>query len=231
LTKLKHTVQRTKGGICLWSFLPCEPGNKKERCTLCSVALAKGEMRYPRPECRTSDRHSKLPPALPCSHCQPISSTTSPPGYQQREKASARGASRTRAEKQPPPPPPHPLARTASPSPSRDPQSRRRLLVGATPHCGAGLRADSAASSSPPAAVAVSPATRFELCCRGGGRPSRGQGARIARVSYLSLSTIMSPPYADFGVLFFLALSFCLMLVCTPRSGSGEFGSFRSVCL
>ena len=126
MTKLKHTVQRTKGGICLWSFLPCEPGNKKERCTLCSVALAKGEMRYPRPECRTSDRHSKLPPALPCSHCQPISSTTSPPGYQQREKASARGASRTAtASASASPAGPHRIALALARSPISAQASRR----------------------------------------------------------------------------------------------------------
>jgi len=137
----------------------CGPSKKKD-------AIAPGGV----PDQPSPFKAATRPPLLPLPAHKPYPTTRLPA---EREGRARGVASRTRAEKQPPPPPPPPLARTASPSPSRDPQSRRRLLAGATPHCGAGLRADSAASSSPPAAVAVSPATRFELCCRGGGRPSR----------------------------------------------------------
>lgn len=101
------------------------------------------------------------------------------------------------------------LARTASLSPSRDPQSRRRCLAGVTPIAARVI--DSAASSSSPAAVG--PATRFELFCRGGGRPSRAQGARIARVSYLQVSIIIPSPKRILSC-FFLLLTICLVYVC-----------------
>ena len=117
--------------------LPCEPGNYKERCTLCSVALAKKRCAMPRdPDCP-----SKLPPALPCSHSQPSPSTR----VRERER-EARAPSRTRAEKQLP----LLLPRwPAPPSPPQDPQSRRRFLAGATT-IAARRAADSAAGSFSP---------------------------------------------------------------------------------
>jgi hypothetical protein len=127
--------------------LPCEPGNNKERCTLCSVALAKKRCAMP-PD---RDCHSKLPPALPCSHSQP-----SPPYQSEREKREerereARAPSRTRAEKQLPPLPrwPGPHHPTIESSPPQDPQSRRRCLAGAATIAARGA-ADSAAGSFSP---------------------------------------------------------------------------------
>lgn len=143
---------------------------------------SKGEMRYPRPDQRSpfkaasATRHPLLPLPLPAHK----------PYQYQRLPAEREGerAGRTRAEKQPPPSAsPAGLGRTASPSPSRDPQ----FAAGSSPEraapivaWGCRFRCQQPPSSLAPAAgAALSPATRLELCCRGGGQ---GQGARIAGV-------------------------------------------------
>ena len=197
--------------------LPCEPGNYKERCTLCSVALAKKRCAMPRdPDCP-----SKLPPALPCSHSQPSPSTRV--RERERERASeARAPSRTRAEKQLPLLPRWP----APPSPPQDPQSRRRFLAGATA-IAARRAADSAAGSfSPCCCCEVLRLDSSSVGWRRAAEP-RPRRAHRERVSYFTVSNHSPFRSADFG-LPFVGLG-DLFGARTRCSGSGKFGSFRSV--
>lgn len=173
---------------------------KKERCTLCSVTLAKERCDTPG---RTSDRHSKLPvpPAIPCSHChcQHIS-PTSTRGYQQREKASARAEPAQKSNHLPPPPPQgwaaphHPRPREIPNSPQVPRRSERPPLWRGA--------AGSAANSPPPpccwSCLKSRDSTRALLPWR---RP-RPRRAHCEGFCYLSVSIIIpSPsPSAEFGV-------------------------------
>jgi len=171
---------------------------------------------------RDRDCHSKLPPALPCSHSQPSSPTrVRERGERGEREREARAPSRTRAEKQLPLLPRWP----APPSLPQDPQSRRRFLAGATT-IAARRAADSAAGS-------FSPCCCCEVLRLGSssvGVEEGGQGALIARGLVTSrYQTINHRPFrsADFGVPF-VGLG-DLFGARTRCSGSGKFGSFRSV--
>ena len=196
--------------------LPCEPGNNKERCTLCSVALAKKRCAMP----RDRDCHSKLPPALPCSHSQPSPSTR----VRERERARREH----RAE------PAQKSNYLSSPAGPHRPRPRKipNLAAGFSPERPPLLRAElpipRPAVSLHAAAVRSFDSIRALLA--GGGRPSRGQGALIARGLVTSrYQTINHRPFrsADFGVPF-VGLG-DLFGARTRCSGSGKFGSFRSV--
>lgn len=183
-------------------------------------------MRSPRPECRTSHRHSKLPPALPCSHCQPTSPTR-PPGYQQREKAE-----RARREQNP--------RRKATTSASASPAGPHRiaLALARSP-----ISPQASRRSDPPLRRGVAGRFRgqqFSPCCcccesrdsirallpwRRPPEPRALRGLVTSR--YQPLFLLPTPILACL----FLALAICLMRACTPRSGSGDFGSFRTVPL
>jgi hypothetical protein len=193
---------------------------------------SKGEMRLPADQ-RLPFKAATRPPLLP----QPAHS--SPTGVRERrEKAresarEARAPSRTRAEKQLPPRWPAP----PSPSPSQDPQSRRGFVAGAATTAARGCRFRG---------------RQFSPCCcccesrdsilrallawrRPAGRPSRGQGARIAgeRVSYflaLINQSLFLPLRAVLVCAFRCNLALCLMQSLAPCCESGKFGSFRSVC-
>ena len=172
---------------------------------------------------RDPDCPSKLPPALPCSHSQP----SSPTRVREREERGerereARAPSRTRAEKQLPLLPRWP----APPSPPQDPQSRRRFLAGATT-IAARRAADSAAGSfSPCCCCEVLRLDSSSVGWRRAAEP-RPRRARRERVSYFTVSNHSPFRSADFG-LPFVGLG-DLFGARTRCSGSGKFGSFRSV--
>lgn len=184
---------------------------------------SKGEMRLPADQ-RLPFKAATRPPLLP----QPAHS--SPTGVRERrEKAresarEARAPSRTRAEKQLPPRWPAP----PSPSPSQDPQSRRGFVAGAATTAARGCRFRG---------------RQFSPCCcccccesrdsilrallawrRPAGRPSRGQGARIAseRVSYFLAPIIVPSPPRRFSVCLSLQSGalFDAVLAATARAES-----------
>lgn len=135
---------------------------------------------------KAATRPSPAPTASP--------ETTSTPGERGGERArreqNPRGKATTSAS-------PGPLARTASPSPSRDPQSRRRFLAGRSdPHCGV------------PAWGCRFRGQQFSGCCcccesrDSIGRTRAAAKARALRglVTSQYQSLLLLPPYADFGV-------------------------------
>ena len=201
--------------------LPCEPGNNKERCTLCSVALAKKRCAMP----RDRDCHSKLPPALPCSHSQPSSPTRVREREERGERESARREHRAEpAQKSnylssshagPHRPRPRKIPNPAAGfSPERPPLLRAELPI---PRPAVSLHA---------AAVRSFDSIRALLAWRRAAEP-RPRRARRERVSYFTVSNHSPFRSADFG-LPFVGLG-DLFGARTRCSGSGKFASLRSV--
>ena len=193
--------------------LPWEPGNNKERCTLCIVALAKKRCAMP----RDRDCHSKLPPALPCSHSQPSSPTRV--RVREREERGERESARREHRAEPAQKSNYLSSSHAGPHRPR-PRKIPNLAAGFSPERPPLLRAElpiPRPAASLHAAAVRCPSTRFELCWRGGGRPSRGQGALVARGLVTSRYQIILPFAPRILACLLLGLAICLVHALVAR--------------
>jgi hypothetical protein len=192
-------------------------------------------------QCGPSKRRDAIPPAGVPDQPSPFKAATRPPllplpahkpypttrGYQQREKAE-----RARREQNP--------RRKATTSASASPAGPHRiaLALARSP-----ISPQASRRSDPPLRRGVAGRFRgqqFSPCCcccesrdsirallpwRRPPEPRALRGLVTSR--YQPLFLLPTPILACL----FLALAICLMRACTPRSGSGDFGSFRTVPL